>query len=92
MHKKEFHDNAVAVAKFAPLLAAVIAPFVILYAVPATSQHWYSDATTGDGLPDPPHNLALSGTSLAASIVALGLLLGRFSFSRHWRLMTTIST
>lgn len=60
-----------------PLVAALLAPMATLYDIPALTQSWYS--LNGEALPDPLPSLVLSSFSLACSLVALAVLVARFT-------------
>jgi hypothetical protein len=54
--------------RYAPLIAAIIAPTSTLYEIPALSQPWYK--YKGVNVRDPAGSLALSGISLTLNIMA----------------------
>ncbi|PWN22633.1 hypothetical protein BCV69DRAFT_280225 [Microstroma glucosiphilum] len=87
-----WHSLSAAIARFAPLAAALIAPASTLYDIPALTQHWYS--LNGVPQEDPQASLILSAVGLATSIIANALLVLRFTvhLPKAWRLAIVVST
>lgn len=84
---KDFNARLIDVAKFGPLLAAVLAPLSTLMDIPALSQNWF--LLKGAPAPDPGASLALSAVSLSMNIVANALLIARFTVNeKRWRVVT----
>ncbi|KAL8291716.1 hypothetical protein RQP46_001974 [Phenoliferia psychrophenolica] len=78
------------IAKFAPLVAAVLAPLSTLLDIPALSQNWF--LLEGKEAPDPGVSLALSAVSLAMNVLANSLLVARFTVREsRWRAVTVAS-
>ncbi|KAF8511619.1 voltage-gated potassium channel [Hysterangium stoloniferum] len=89
-------------AKVVPLLAAIFAPFSILFDIPALSEPWFVDSDSDifviparvTPLPDPKGNVALSAVGLLFNVIANALLIVRFSTgasARWWRVATRLS-
>jgi potassium channel subfamily K len=84
----------------APLLAAVLAPFSVLFDIPALTEPWFVradpdvllDPNKANSIPDHTVSLALSGIGLGFNIVANALLIVRFSTTAQWwRIATRLS-
>lgn len=65
-----------AIPKYGPLVAALIAPAATLYDIPALSQNWYAFQDVPQA--DPRASLILSCFTLTLSILANTLLVLRF--------------
>ncbi|KAF8511620.1 voltage-gated potassium channel [Hysterangium stoloniferum] len=89
-------------ARVAPLLAAILAPFSVLFDIPALSESWFVDSdsnvflipTRVTPLPDPKGNITLSAVGLLFNVIANALLIVRFSTgasAKWWRVATRLS-
>jgi potassium channel subfamily K len=65
------------VARYCPLIAAILAPLSTLLDIPALTQRWY--ALNGVLQEDPKVSIALSAIGLALNVLANSLLLYRFT-------------
>ncbi|KII87652.1 hypothetical protein PLICRDRAFT_643132 [Plicaturopsis crispa FD-325 SS-3] len=90
VHNKET-SRWVEASRYAPLVAALLAPLSTIYDIPALSQRWYV-LSDGTQVPDPKASLILSAVGLAFNVGANTLLALRFSSSnRRWRIATVLS-
>ncbi|GFZ48406.1 hypothetical protein JCM24511_06154 [Saitozyma sp. JCM 24511] len=80
------------IAKYCPLIAAILAPLSTLLLIPAVAEHWY----TRNGVPVRkfPISIFLSAVGMALNLLANVLLILRFSFlkDKRWRYATSWST
>ncbi|KAK8869612.1 hypothetical protein IAR55_000179 [Kwoniella newhampshirensis] len=65
------------IAKYCPLVSAILAPLSTLLDIPALSQHWY--LKEGVAQPDFKASIVLSAIGLALNVIANVLLVVRFS-------------
>ena len=65
------------VARYCPLIAAILAPLSTLLDIPALTQRWY--ALNGELQEDPTVSIVLSAIGLALNVLANALLLYRFT-------------
>ncbi|WWD16124.1 hypothetical protein CI109_100549 [Kwoniella shandongensis] len=65
------------IAKYCPLVSAILAPLSTLMDIPALSQHWY--IRDGVAQPDFKTSIVLSAIGLALNVIANVLLVVRFS-------------
>ncbi|KAG9024722.1 hypothetical protein FRB95_011146 [Tulasnella sp. JGI-2019a] len=90
LYPKQWKSHIRDFARTAPMIAAVLAPFSVLFDIPSVTERWY--IKNGLPQPDPKVNLILSSIALAFGIVANLLLIFRFSSTGiRWRAATRAS-